>query len=232
MIDRRGARSVMVTVVSVLLVVGGARTVSAEPAPDEPPPDTAPAETAPAETTPSETPDTVPDGSGDDGSSGDFPWGILLGLGIGLVVVVALASWSSERSAQRRRAAISTGRQLDAVVSRSRWAVDHGVYAVLQAPDPATRASSWVALDAQLRSIEAEIGRAPGPFDPSVVQALARLGAAIAALRGTLAGGIQQRTGAGEPIAEATIAESVARATLARRNEVEAALRELEMVRF
>ena len=233
MIDRREGRSTVVTwlvvaALGLVLVLGGGPQAAAEPAPDPAPADTAPAET-PDTTPPAEPEQPEQPEESDDGSS--FPWGVVLAIAVVLVAVAALLTWSSDRSDRRRRATVTVDQRLDGLISRCRWAVDHGVYAVLQAPDAATRASAWVALDAQLRSVETDIARATGPLDPDAVSALARLGSAIAAMRGTLAGAFQSQGTSGEAALDATVAESTARAVLARRDDVDRALLDVERTR-
>jgi hypothetical protein len=110
----------------------------------------------------------------DESEEGLNPWWLVL---LALVVLVGIIWWVLARSARARRAEAEL---LSGLQSRGRWAVDHGVGALIGAGDPAATQEAWSRLNATLVDMAGEV-RALASSTP------ADQGAAVIALRDAVA---------------------------------------------
>jgi len=132
------------------------------------------------EPSPSESPtgEAAPDAAEED-DEGISPWWLVL---LGLVLLGAIVWALLARSARRRR---EEQELLDRLDARGRWAVDHGVGALIGAIDPAATQQAWSGLNATLVDMAADVRTLAQQTPADQGAAVIGLRDAVAALQGS-----------------------------------------------
>ena len=154
----------------------------------------------PTTPTPTETSSEEAAGPEDETDEGVSPWWFVL---LALAVLVGIIWWVMARSARSRKAEAEL---LAGLESRGRWAVDHGVGALIGAGDPAATQEAWSRLNATLVDMAGEVRTLAHSTPADQGSVVIALRDAVASLQGAAESHARARL-AGDP--SPTTAEAV-----------------------
>ena len=164
----------------------------------------------------------------EDGGLSSEQWIGLIVLGALVIgAIIAVTAWISGRSKRSGHEMVERSRQVNEVISRSRWVHDQATLSVLATTDPTALQSTWSTVQAQLLDLEASIA-ASRSGDPVLDSEMAHVGRSVGDLRGALAADVALRlTSQGQQL---ELVEASRRTVLQRNDELERALRPLAAV--